>query len=70
MLVNIDFSYFITSSNILLKTTKMVNLAQHTQQNFSSSSSCDLTSSSSSPFPEDLFQEFELQITNQSIVQI
>ena len=58
------------SRNILLKATKMVNLAHHAQQNFSSSSSCDLTSSSSSPFPEDLLQEFELQIMNQDVVQI
>jgi hypothetical protein len=35
------------SINILLKATRMVNLARHTQQNFSSSSSCDLTSSPS-----------------------
>ena len=30
------------SRNIILKATKMVNLARHTQQIFSSSSSCDL----------------------------
>ena len=34
------------SRNIFLKATKMVNLARHTQQNFSSSTFCDLTSSS------------------------
>ena len=64
-----------TSRNIFLplwhlKTTKMVNLARHTQQNFSSSSFCDLTSSSSSSSPEDLLQQFELQIMNQDVVQI
>ena len=48
----------------------MANLARHTQQNFSSSSSCDLTSSSSSSSPEDLLQQFELQIMNQDVVQI
>ena len=58
------------SRNIFLKATKMVNLARHTQQNFSSSSSCELTSSSSSPSPEDLLQEFELQIMNQDVFQI
>ena len=31
------------SRNIILKATKMVNLARHTQQNFSSSTFCDLT---------------------------
>ena len=51
------------SRNILLKATKMINLARHTQQN-SSSSSCDLTSSSS---PEDLIQQFEFQIMNQDV---
>ena len=30
------------SRNIFLKVTKMVNLARHTQQNFSSSSSCEI----------------------------
>ena len=55
------------SRNILLKATKMVNLACHTQQNSSSSSSCDPTSSSSS---EDLLQNFELQIMNQDVVEI
>jgi hypothetical protein len=30
------------SRNIFLKATKMINLASHTQQNFSSSTSCDL----------------------------
>ena len=58
------------SRNIFLKATKMVNLARHTQQNFSSSSSCDLTSSSSSSSPEDLIQQFELQIMNQNVIQI
>ena len=58
------------SRNILLKATKMVNFARHTQQNFSSSPSCYITSSSSSPSPEDLLQEFELQIMNQDVVQI
>ena len=50
--------------------TKMVNVARQTQQNFSSSTSCDLTSSSSSSSPEDLLQQFELQIMNQDVVQI
>ena len=36
------------SRNIFLNATKMVNLARHTQQNFSSFTSCDLTSSSAS----------------------
>ena len=59
------------SRNIFLKATKMVNLARHTQQNFSSSTSCDLTSSSSSSSEEeDLLQQFELQIMNQDVVQI
>ena len=53
------------SRNIFLKATKMVNVARHTQQNFSSSTSCDLTSYSSSSSPEDLLQQFELQIMNQ-----
>ena len=57
------------SRNIFLKATKMVNLARHTQQNFSSSSSCDLTSSSSSSSSEDLHQQFELQIMNQDVLQ-
>ena len=59
------------SRNIFLEATntKMVNLARHTQQNFSSSSSCDLTSSSSSSSPEDLLQQFELQIMNQNVLQ-
>ena len=48
------------SRNIFFKVTKMVNVARHTQQNFSSSTSCDLTSSSSFPSPEDLLQQFEL----------
>ena len=58
------------SRNIFLKATKMVNLARHTQQNFSSSSTCDLSSSSSSVSPDDLLQEFVLQIMNQDVVQI
>jgi len=58
------------SRNIFLKATKMVNLARHTQQSFSSSTSCDLTSSSSSSSPEDLLQQFELQIMKQDVVQI
>ena len=58
------------SRNIFLKVTKMVNLALHTQQNLSSSSSCDLTSSPSSTSPEDLLQQFELQIMNKDVVQI
>ena len=60
------------SRNIFLKATKMVNLARHTRQNFSSSSSCDLTSfsSSSSSSLEDLLQQFELQIMNQDVVQM
>ena len=58
------------SRNIFLKATKMVSLARHTQQNFSSSSSCDLASSSSPPSPEDLLQEFESQIMNQDVVKI
>ena len=50
----------LASRNIFLKATKMVNLACHTQQNFSSSSSS----------PEDLLQQFELQIMNQDVVQM
>jgi len=59
------------SRNIFLKATKMVNLARHTQQNFSSSTSCDLTSSSSSSSSsaEDLIQQLELQIMNQDVIQ-
>ena len=57
------------SRNIFLKATKMVNLARHTQQNFSSSTSCDLTSSSASSSPDDLIQQFELQIMNQNVLQ-
>ena len=57
----------------MLKATKMVNLARHTQQNFSSSSSCDLTSSSSSSSasfsPDELVQPLELQIMNQDVIQ-
>ena len=58
------------SRNIFLNATKMVNLARHTQQNFSSSTSCDLTSSSASSSPDDLIQQFELQIMNQNVLQI
>jgi hypothetical protein len=59
------------SRNIFLKATKMVNLACHTQQNFSSSTSCDLTSSSSSSSSaDDLIQQLELQIMNQDVCQI
>ena len=59
------------SRNIFLNATKMVNLARHTQQNFSSSTStsCDLTSSSASASPDDLIQQFELQIMNQNVLQ-
>ena len=57
------------SRNIFLNATKMVNLARHTQQNFSSSTSCDLTSSSASSSPDDLIQQFELQIMNQNVLQ-
>ena len=45
------------SRNIFLNATKMVNLARHTQQNFSSSTSCDLTSSSASSSADDLIQQ-------------
>ena len=58
------------SRNIFLKATKMINLARHTQQNFSSSTSCDLTSSSASSSADDLIQQFELQIMNQNVLQI
>ena len=58
------------SRNIFLNATKMVNLARHTQQNFSSSTSCDLTSSSASSSPDDLIQQLELQILNQNVIQI
>ena len=58
------------SRNIFLKATKMANLARHTQQNFSSSTSCDLTSSSSSSSEEDLIQQLKLQIMNQNVCQI
>ena len=57
------------SRNIFLKATKMVNLARHTQQNFSSSTSCDLISSSASSSPDDLIQQLELQIFNQDVIQ-
>ena len=52
------------SRNIFLKVTKMVNLARHTQQNFSSSTFCDSTSSSASSSPDELVQQLELQIMN------
>ena len=58
------------SRNIFLNATNMVNLARHTQQNFSSSTSCDLTSSSASSSPDDLIQQFKLQIMNQNVIQI
>ena len=48
----------------------MVNLARHTQQNFSSSTSCDSISSSASSFPDELIQQLELQIMNQDVIQI
>ena len=57
------------SRNIFRNATKMVNLTRHTQQNFSSSTSCDLTSSSASSSPDDLIQQFELQIMNQNVLQ-
>ena len=57
------------SRNIFLKVTKMVNLARHTQQNFSSSTLCDLTSSSASFSPDELVQQLELQIMNQDVIQ-
>ena len=52
------------SRNIFLKATKMVNVARHTQQNFSSSTSCDLTSSSSSSSSEDLHQPPTIRTAN------
>ena len=58
------------SRNIFHKATKIVNSARHTQQNFSSSTSCDLTSSSSSSSADDLIQQLELQIMNQNVCQI
>ena len=57
------------SRNIFLKVTKMVNLARHTQQNFSSSTFCDSTSSSASSSPDELIQQLELQIMNQDVIQ-
>ena len=57
------------SRNIFLKATKMVNLARHTQQNFSSSSFCDSTSSSASYSPDELIQQLEFQIINQDVIQ-
>ena len=57
------------SRNIFLKVTKMVNLARHTQQNFSSSTFCDSTSSSASSSPDELVQQLELQIMNQDVIQ-
>ena len=57
------------SRNIFLKVTKMVNLARHTQQNFSSSTFCDSTSSSASFSPDELVQQLELQIMNQDVIQ-
>ena len=41
----------------------------HIQQNSSSSPSFDSISSSSSHSPDDFLQEFELQITNQDVIQ-
>ena len=57
------------SRNIFLKVTKMVNLARHTQQNFSSSTFCDSTSSSASSSPDELVQQLELQVMNQDVIQ-
>jgi len=57
------------SRNIFLKVTKMVNLARHTQQNFSTSTFCDSTSSSASFSPDELVQQLELQIMNQDVIQ-
>ena len=57
------------SRNIFLKVTKMVNLARHTQQNFSSSTFCDPTSSSASYSPDELVQQLEFQIINQDVIQ-
>ena len=57
------------SRNILLKATKTLNLIRHIQQNSSSSPSFDSISSSSSHSPDDFLQEFELQITNQDVIQ-
>ena len=52
------------TSSSRLKSTKMVNLALHTQKISPSSSTCDLSFFSSFSSPEDLLQEFELQIMN------
>jgi len=57
------------SRNIFFKVTKMVNLARHTQQNFSSSTFCDSTSSSASFSPDELVQQLELRIMNQDVIQ-
>ena len=57
------------SRNIFFKVTKMINLARHTQQNFSSSTFCDSTSSSASSSPDELVQQLELQIMNQDVIQ-
>ena len=58
------------SRNIFLKTTKTLNLIRHIQQNSTSSPSFDSISSSSSHSPDAFLQEFELQITNQDVIQI
>ena len=58
------------SRNIFLKATKTLNLMRHIQQNSTSSPSFDSISSSSSHSPDDFLQEFELQITNQDVIQI
>ena len=47
----------------------MVNLARHTQQNFSSSTFCDSNSSFASSSPAELIQQLELQIINQDVIQ-
>mgnify|MGYP006140990801 CR=1 FL=1 len=57
------------SRNIFLKATKTLNLIRHIQQNSSSSPSFDSISSSSSHSPDDFLQEFDLQITNQDVIQ-
>ena len=57
------------SRNILLKATKTLNLIRHIQQNSSSSPSFDSISSSSSHSPDEFLQEFELQISNQDVIQ-
>ena len=57
------------SRNIFLKTTKTLNIIRHIQQNSSSSPSFDSISSSSSHSPDDFLQEFDLQITNQDVIQ-